>query len=79
MNMVVSGSAALRASAISVPSILLTKTILRSLLEYDLSASQTITGPKSDPPIPMLTIVSIDLPVYPLHSPDLTESENSFM
>merc|ERR1712000_408592 len=44
-----------------------------------LRASVTMTGPRSEPPIPMLTMVVSFLPVYPFHSPLRTCSENSFM
>ena len=31
-----------------------------------------MSGPRSEPPIPMFTISVIDLPVYPFHFPEIT-------
>ncbi len=38
-----------------------------------------MAGPKSDPPIPIFTTSVNDLPEYPLHSPEITESVNSLI
>mmetsp|Transcript_56760 Transcript_56760/g.138099 ORF Transcript_56760/g.138099 Transcript_56760/m.138099 type:complete len:254 (+) Transcript_56760:3374-4135(+) len=76
---VVSGSHFLRISATCVPSTFEQKCIVKSRFEYGFKASQTITGPKSEPPIPILTTVLIDLPVWPFHSPDRTVSVNALM
>ena len=35
-----------------------------------------MTGPRSDPPIPMLTTLRMRLPVWPFHSPLRTRSAN---
>mmetsp|Transcript_49054 Transcript_49054/g.59383 ORF Transcript_49054/g.59383 Transcript_49054/m.59383 type:complete len:272 (+) Transcript_49054:811-1626(+) len=66
---VVSGSHFLRISAICVPSTFEQKCIDKSRFVYGFKASHTITGPRSDPPIPIFTIVSIDFPVWPFHTP----------
>ena len=44
-----------------------------------LSAETTITGPKSDPPIPMFTTSVISFPLKPLCSPEITFSEKTFI
>ena len=44
-----------------------------------LSASQAITGPRSEPPMPMLTTLRMRLPVCPFHSPPRTRVQNSAM
>mmetsp|Transcript_24913 Transcript_24913/g.53072 ORF Transcript_24913/g.53072 Transcript_24913/m.53072 type:complete len:249 (+) Transcript_24913:870-1616(+) len=76
---VVSGSTHFRISLMCVPSMLEQKCMFRSRFEYGLSASQTITGPRSDPPIPMLTMSVMDFPVCPFHSPDRTFSVKVLM
>ncbi len=38
-----------------------------------------MTGPRSDPPIPMLTTLRIGFPVCPFHSPARTRSANTVM
>ena len=43
------------------------------------SASVTMTGPRSDPPIPIFTTSVIAFPVHPRHCPPRTWSENSRM
>mmetsp|Transcript_46292 Transcript_46292/g.128690 ORF Transcript_46292/g.128690 Transcript_46292/m.128690 type:complete len:245 (+) Transcript_46292:1305-2039(+) len=63
----------LSTSAMWLPSTLETKWTLRSRLQYGFSASVTITGPRSDPPMPRLTTSVIVLPVKPFHSPERTE------
>mmetsp|Transcript_11067 Transcript_11067/g.37682 ORF Transcript_11067/g.37682 Transcript_11067/m.37682 type:complete len:209 (-) Transcript_11067:184-810(-) len=76
---VVAGSRARRVSAMCVPSTLLTKCTRRSRLLYALRASVTITGPRSEPPMPMLTTSAIPLPVYPSHWPSRTALTNTFI
>lgn len=39
----------------------------------------TMTGPRPEPPMPMLTTVSISLPVTPFHSPERTLSAKAYM
>ena len=36
-----------------------------------------MAGPRSDPPIPMLTTLRTRLPVWPVHAPERTCSEKS--
>ncbi|KAI9583358.1 hypothetical protein GQX74_005106 [Glossina fuscipes] len=43
------------------------------------NASVTMSGPKSEPPMPMLTTSVMDLLVQPVHSPDKTLLVNSFI
>ena len=50
-------------SAMCVPSTFETKCTFKSRFVYGLSASVTITGPRSEPPMPRLTTSVIDLPV----------------
>mmetsp|Transcript_12914 Transcript_12914/g.42943 ORF Transcript_12914/g.42943 Transcript_12914/m.42943 type:complete len:298 (+) Transcript_12914:781-1674(+) len=69
---VVSASSAFVTSAMCVPSTFETKCTLRSRFEYGLSASVTITGPRSLPPMPRLTTSVMGLPVCPFHSPERT-------
>ena len=76
INSVVSGSILFKTSAQAVPSIFEIKKQLISLAQYLRKASQAITGPKSDPPIPILTILVSFLPVCPLNCPRRTASEN---
>ena len=66
---VVSALTSRSTSAMWVPSTLETKWTLRSRLQYGLSASVTITGPRSEPPMPRLTTSVIVLPVKPFHEP----------
>mmetsp|Transcript_17542 Transcript_17542/g.45005 ORF Transcript_17542/g.45005 Transcript_17542/m.45005 type:complete len:212 (+) Transcript_17542:1398-2033(+) len=75
-NKVVSASRSRRVSAMCVPSTLETKCTLSSTPSarvYGLSASVTMTGPRSLPPMPRLTTSVIFLPVKPFHSPERTE------
>lgn len=46
---------------------------MRSRFVYGLSASVTITGPRSLPPMPRLTTSVMGLPVKPFHAPERTE------
>jgi len=55
MNSVVSGSTARSVSAMCVPSTFETKCMSRSRWPYGFRASVTMTGPRSEPPIPMFT------------------------
>mmetsp|Transcript_47568 Transcript_47568/g.97269 ORF Transcript_47568/g.97269 Transcript_47568/m.97269 type:complete len:283 (-) Transcript_47568:172-1020(-) len=68
---VVSGSSPLSVSVTCVPSTLETN-FTSSSVAYDLSASVTMTGPRSEPPMPMLTACVNFLPVKPTRSPDRT-------
>mmetsp|Transcript_11678 Transcript_11678/g.17487 ORF Transcript_11678/g.17487 Transcript_11678/m.17487 type:complete len:209 (+) Transcript_11678:1227-1853(+) len=76
---VVSASTSFSTSAMCVPSTLETKCTLRSRLQYGLSASVIMTGPRSEPPIPRLTTSVIVLPVNPFHSPERTDSTNTLI
>mmetsp|Transcript_2407 Transcript_2407/g.8592 ORF Transcript_2407/g.8592 Transcript_2407/m.8592 type:complete len:265 (-) Transcript_2407:14-808(-) len=76
MKSVVSGERCFTVVARCVPSILLTKCTLM-LLEYGSRASQTIFGPRSLPPMPMLTTSVMALPVYPFHSPERTDLQKA--
>src|SRR5260364_135640 len=60
---VVSRSMDSSARCISAPSIFDTKWTSRSAVPKGCSASQTIFGPSSEPPMPILTIERIGLPV----------------
>ena len=61
MNSAVSGFSFRSVSAMCVPSTLETKWTCRSRLPYGLSASVAMTGPRSEPPMPMLTTSVIAL------------------
>ncbi len=74
MNRVVSGSSPLVFSTTSVGSMLETKRHSRCSATYGFSASYTITGPRSEPPIPIFTTVAIGFPLTPTHSPERTRS-----
>ena len=76
---VVSALTSRSTSAMWVPSTLETKWTLRSRLQYGLSASVTITGPRSEPPMPRLTMSVIGLPVCPFHAPLRTRSTKPLM
>ena len=78
-NSVSSGVIFLSTSAMSLPSILLTKNGCISFIQYGFNASVTICGPRSLPPIPILTMYFIFLPEYPFHSPLCTLLQNVFM
>jgi hypothetical protein len=78
-NSVVSGRRFFNVSTMCVPSMFETKCARGPFPRYGFSASVTITGPKSEPPMPMLTKSVIGLPVYPTHAPDRTACENSRM
>ena len=76
---VVSGSRPRVFSTKSEGSILDTKRAVMSVSAYGRSASYTITGPKSEPPIPILTMVFIDFPVMPFHLPERTRSQKAYI
>ena len=63
MKSVVAGSRSRVASAKSVASTLETKRNVMSRALYAFSASYAITGPRSEPPMPMLTTLRMRLPV----------------
>ena len=44
---------------------------------YGSRASYAITGPRSEPPMPMLMTVWMRLPVTPVHSPERTRPAKS--
>ena len=64
-NSVSAGSRSRTASCRSAPSTLETKRKSMSRCVYGRSASYAIFGPRSEPPMPMLTTVLIRLPVWP--------------
>ena len=66
------GSRSRTASAKSVPSTLDTNRSVRLRSLLCRSAWQAITGPRSEPPMPMLTTARIGLPVWPVHRPART-------
>ncbi len=72
MKSVVAGSALSMTSAIWQPSMFETKRTARSRLRNRASASTAITGPRSEPPMPMLTMVRNGLPVLPATAPECT-------
>src|SRR5919197_643215 len=74
MNRVSTGSRSLVASAKSVPSTFETNRNTRSRRAYARSASYAITGPRSEPPMPMFTTFRIGRPVYPVPAPERTRS-----
>ena len=63
MKSVVSGFSLSSAASMSWPSTFETKCICRRGWLYWRSARQTIFGPRSEPPMPMLTMSVIGLPV----------------
>ena len=67
MNSVSAASRSRVASAMSVPSTLDTKRNCRSRWLKACSASYAMAGPRSEPPMPMLTTVRMRLPVVPSH------------
>ena len=79
MKSVSSGSRSRVASAKSFESTFETKRIVSPRSEYARSASYAIAGPRSEPPIPMLTTARMRLPVCPSHSPERTRSEKADM
>mmetsp|Transcript_46688 Transcript_46688/g.77256 ORF Transcript_46688/g.77256 Transcript_46688/m.77256 type:complete len:219 (-) Transcript_46688:141-797(-) len=78
-NRVLSGFTSLNTSAMCVASTFDTKCTFRSRLQNGLSASVTITGPRSLPPMPRLTTSVIVSPVKPFHSPERTRPTKSFI
>jgi hypothetical protein len=69
MNSVSAGSRSRVVSTKSVPSTLETKRNVNARSLYARSASYAMTGPRSDPPMPMLTTLRIGLLVWPHHAP----------
>src|SRR5712691_6506138 len=69
MKSVLAGSRCFTVSARCVPSTLETKCARNPSGQAQRIASQAITGPRSEPPMPMLTMSEIRLPVSPFHSP----------
>ena len=63
INSVSAGSRSCVASAKSVPSTFETKRKVRRRSLYQRSASYAITGPRSDPPMPMFTMLRMARPV----------------
>ena len=72
MNSVSAGSRSRVASTKSVPSTFETNRNVRLRRLKCRSASYAITGPRSEPPMPMLTTLRIGLPVWPVHDPSRT-------
>ena len=77
MNSVVSGSRSFVFDAMSNGSMFDTKRAEIPASAYGSSAAEIITGPRSEPPMPMLTTVSTFLPVMPVHLPERTRPPNS--
>ena len=69
-NKVSSADITFRHSAICVPSTLDTKCTCIPSTQKGFRASVTMTGPRSLPPMPMLTICLMGLSEYPFHSPE---------
>ncbi len=63
----------------SAPSTLDTKRSVRRRSPYQRSASAAMAGPRSEPPIPMLTTLRIGRPVKPVHPPLRTRPAKSAM
>ncbi|MPM87073.1 hypothetical protein SDC9_134166 [bioreactor metagenome] len=78
MKRVVSGFSVFKVSAIWFPSTFETKCTFNLVLKC-FSADTTITGPKSDPPIPIFTTSVITFPVKPVCSPEMMLSEKDFI
>ena len=77
MNSVVAGSSPLSVVAASVGSMLLMNRHSSPSCRYGSSASYAITGPRSEPPMPMLMTVRIRSPVTPVQVPVRTCSANA--
>ena len=77
MKSVCSAFTSRRVSARWVESTFETKKNFMLRFEYGVSAMFAMTGPRSEPPMPMLTTYLMRLPVNPFHSPRLTLSEKS--
>ncbi len=74
VNSVVSGLTVFNVSARWVPSTLETKCARIPGFQYGRSASETINGPRSEPPMPMLTMSVMALPVWPRQVPECSDS-----
>ena len=79
MKSVVSGLSVASVSAKCEESTFETKWVRTLLTHHGRKASVVITGPRSDPPMPILTTCSIFLPVDPCHDPSCIESQKVFM
>ena len=79
MKSVSSGDRSWVASAKSFESTFETKRIVSPRSEYARRASYAIAGPRSEPPIPMLTIARMGLPVYPSQVRERTRSQKAAM
>ncbi len=78
MNSVVRGSRPAVFSATSVGSMFETNRTSMSWCLYGSSASYAMTGPRSEPPMPMFTTVRTRSPVTPVHAPERTWSANAY-
>jgi hypothetical protein len=76
-NSVSAGSRSRTASCRSAPSTFDTKRTVNSRSVKARSASYAIAGPRSEPPMPMLTTLRMRLPVWPVHLPERTCSAKS--
>ncbi|CAM5735225.1 hypothetical protein SALBM311S_10378 [Streptomyces alboniger] len=79
MNSVSAGSRSWVASCRSAPSTFDTNRKVSDRSAYARSTSYAIAGPRSEPPIPMLTTLRIRLPVGPVHSPERTRPAKSLI
>ena len=79
MKSVVSGSSPLVFWAMSVGSMFETNRAWMPASAYGSSAAEIMTGPRSEPPMPMLTTWVTFLPVTPFHSPLRTRSAKAAM
>src|SRR5690606_6281793 len=76
INKVVSGFKCLSKLSSCVPSMLETKCTSIAVSAHSSSAVVAISGPKSEPPTPILTTSEIALPENPRHVPLRTRSDN---
>ncbi len=79
MNSVSAGSRSWVASQKSVPSMLDTKRTVRSRSLKFSSASYAMAGPRSLPPMPMLTRLRMGRPVWPVQDPERMASAKPAM
>ena len=79
MNSVSSGSIPNVSSAKCVASTFETKAKRSLRSEKGFSAWYAIAGPRSEPPMPMLTMLRMGLPVWPFQLPERTLRENAAM
>ena len=78
-NNVSAGSRPPVAATKSAPSTLETKRAVSLGSRYQRSASVAMAGPRSEPPMPMLTMLRMGRPVKPVHAPPRTRPANSAM